>query len=141
MKTNPRRSQWNSAPIEEMSLKQRVVRHLIVGGSGTAGYFIFVALLVEKMAVSPVLSVIISYSVLALYTYLVNRRWVYDTSSEHLPTILRFLVLLMLGYFLNTSIMYVATEILAQSYLWGLFASVAILPATNFAIGYLWVFK
>jgi putative flippase GtrA len=124
-----------------MSLKQRVVRHLIAGGSGTAGYFIFVALLVEKMAVSPVLSVVISYSVLALYTYLINRRWVYDTRSKHLPTIFRFLVLLMLGYFLNTSIMYVATEILAQSYLWGLFASVAILPATNFAIGYLWVFK
>ena len=141
MKTNPRRSQWNSAPLEEITLRQRVVRHLIVGGSGTVGYFIFVALLVETMAVSPVLSVVISYSVLALYTYLVNRRWVYDASSEHLPTILRFLVLLMLGYVLNTGIMYFVTEGLDQSYLWGLFASVAIVPATNFAISYLWVFK
>jgi putative flippase GtrA len=124
-----------------MSLKQRIVRHLIVGGSGTAGYFILVALLVEKMAISPVPSVVISYSVLALYTYLVNRRWVYDTTSEHLPTILRFLVLLMLGYVLNTGIMYFVTESLDQSYLWGLFASVAVVPATNFAVSYLWVFK
>jgi putative flippase GtrA len=141
MKTNPRRSQWNSAPIKEISLKQRIVRHLIVGGSGTAGYFISVALLVEKMAVSPVLSVIISYSVLALYTYLVNRRWVYDASSEHLPTILRFVSLLALSFALNTGIMYFVTESLDQSYLWGLFASAAIVPATNFAISYLWVFK
>ena len=127
--------------MEEMSLRQRVARHLIVGGGGTVGYFIFVALLVEKMAVSPVLSVIIGYSVLALYTYLVSRRWVYNTSSKHTPTIFRFLVLLMLGFALNTGIMYFATESLAQSYLWGLFASAAIVPATNFTISYLWVFK
>jgi putative flippase GtrA len=124
-----------------MSLRLRVVRHLIVGGSGTAGYFIFVALLVEKMAVPPVLSVMIGYSVLALYTYLVSRRWVYHTNSKHLPTIFRFLVLLMLGFVLNTGIMYFVTESLAQSYLWGLFGSAAIVPATNFAISYLWVFK
>jgi putative flippase GtrA len=141
MNRHPKRFRWNSSSIEEISLKQRIVRHLIVGGSGTAGYFISVALLVEKMAVSPVLSVIISYSVLALYTYLVNRRWVYDASSEHLPTILRFIALLMLGYVLNTGIMYFVTESLAQSYLWGLVAAGAIVPATNFAISYLWVFK
>jgi putative flippase GtrA len=141
MNTNPRRPQWNRASVEEMSLGQRLVRYLIVGGSGTAGYFIFVAFLVEKMAVSPVLSVIIGYSILALYTYLVSRRWVYDTSSEHLPTIFRFLVLLMLGFVLNTGIMYFVTESLAQSYLWGLFGSAAIVPATNFAISYLWVFR
>ncbi len=93
------------------------------------------------MAVSPVLSVIISYSVLALYTYLVNRRWVYDSSSEHLPTILRFISLLALSFALNTGIMYFVTEGLDQSYLWGLFASAAIVPATNFSISYLWVFK
>ena len=141
MNSNSRRFQSNSGTIEEISLRQRAARHLIVGGGGTVGYFIFVALLIEKMAVSPVLSVIISYSVLAVYTYLVSRRWVYNTSSRHIPTIFRFLVLLMLGFVLNTGIMYFATESLAQSYLWGLFGAAAIVPATNFAIGYLWVFK
>jgi putative flippase GtrA len=141
MNTNPTRSPWSRASLEGMSLRERVVRHLIVGGSGTAGYFIFVALLVEKMAVPPVLSVIIGYSVLATYTYLVSRRWVYHTNSKHLPTIFRFLVLLGLGFVLNTGIMYFVTESLAQSYLWGLFGSAAIVPATNFALSYFWVYK
>jgi putative flippase GtrA len=141
MKFNPRLSEWISASTEEMSLKHRLVRHLIVGGSGTAGYFVFVALLVEVMTVSPVVSVMIGYSVLALYTYLVSRRWVYHTNSKHLPTIFRFIVLLVLGFVLNTGIMYLVTETLAQHYLWGLVSSVAIVPATNFSISYLWVFK
>jgi putative flippase GtrA len=141
MNRNPGRFQWKSSSVEGISLRRRAVRHLIVGGSGTAGYFIIVTLLVEKMAVPPVWSVIITYPALALYTYLMSRRWVYSTSSKHLPAILRFVALLMLGFVLNTGIMYVATESLAQSYLWGLFASAAIVPATNFAISYLWVFK
>ena len=141
MNANSRRFQWNRAPIEGMSLRQRAVRHLIVGGSGTAGYFVFVALLVEKMAVSPVLSVVVSYSLLALYTYLVSRRWVFNTNSKHLPTIFRFIVLLMIGFVLNTGIMYFVTEILMQNYLWGLFGSAAVVPATNFTISYFWLFK
>jgi putative flippase GtrA len=141
MNTSQRLLQWISASTEEMSLKQRLVRHLIVGGSGTAGYFVFVALLVEILAVSPVVSVMIGYSILALYTYLISRRWVYHTSSKHLPTIVKFIVLLMLGFVLNTGIMYLVTETLAQNYLWGLVSSVAIVPATNFAVSYLWVFK
>lgn len=140
-KTNPRRFQWNSVSIEKLSLTHRAARHLIVGAGGTVGYFIFVALLVEKFFVSPVLSVIISYSVLVLYTYLVNRRWVYNVRSKHIPTIFRFSVLLLLGFGLNTGMMYFATEILAQNYLWGLIASAAIVPMTNFAISYLWVFR
>jgi putative flippase GtrA len=141
MDTNPKRFQLNSGSVEEISLRQRVIRYVIVGVGGTVSYFILVALLVEKMAVSPVLSVIIAYSVLTLYTYLASRRWVFNTSSKHLPTFSRFLVLLMLGFVLNTGIMYFVTESLAQSYLWGLFGSAAIVPATNFALSYFWVYK
>jgi putative flippase GtrA len=141
MNTNPKRFQLTSGSTEEISLRQRVIRYLIVGAGGTVSYFVLVALLVEKMAVSPVPSVIIAYSVLTLYSYLASRRWVFNTSSKHLPTFSRFLVLLVVGFFLNTGIMYFATEILAQSYLWGLFGSVAIIPATNFTLSYFWVFK
>jgi len=113
----------------------------MVGGGGTAGYFLMVAFLVEGLAISPVMSVIISYSIVALYTYLLSRRWVFNARSEHIPMIFRFLVLLLVSFVLNTGIMYVVTESLAQSYLWGLLGSAAIVPATNFVIGYFWVFK
>jgi len=141
MKVTRREPFWCRASGEGISWKQRAVRHLIVGGTGTAGYFIFVALLVDGIGFAPVPSVVIAYSLLALYTYLVSRRWVFNATRDHVPTIVRFVVLLSIGFFLNTSIMYVATETLAQSYLWGLVGSAAIVPATNFTISYFWVFK
>jgi len=64
----------------------------------------------------------------------------FSATREHAPTVVRFVVLLAIGYFSNTSSMYIVTEILAQSHLWGRVGSAAIVPATNFTIRYPWVF-
>jgi len=119
----------------------RLMRHLFVGGIGSILYMAIVAVFVEVFYFHPVLSVTISLVLVALYTYVINRIWVYESTLVHAKSIPRFVVVAVLALSLNTGVMYLIVEILKLWYFWGLLCTVLIVPPTNFLLNYFWAFK
>ncbi len=117
------------------------MRHLLVGASGTAMYMIGVATLVELAAIDPKVAVAISYTAHAVFTYYFARTWVHGSTEQHSRTVPKFLILCAISLGLNTGIMALAVNGLELWYFWGVVATVAIVPPTNFLLSYYWVFR
>ena len=119
----------------------RLMRHLAAGGAGTVLYILLVALFVEVAGLHPVASVVVAFFIIVIYTYLINRAWVYAPKEGHAYAIPRFLTVTAVGLFLNTGIMYLIVESLELWYVWGLVATTLVVPPTNFLLNYFWAFK
>lgn len=119
----------------------RWLRHLAAGGAGTLLYLLLVALFVELVELHPVTSVVIAFVLMELYTYLINRAWVYAPKEGHAYAIPRFLTVTVVALSLNTGIMYLLVESLALWYVWGLVATTLVVPPTNFFLNYFWAFR
>jgi putative flippase GtrA len=119
----------------------RWFRHLAAGGVGTLLYLAAVAAGVELLGYHPVASVVVAFTLLVIFSYTVNRTWVYAPKRGHGYAIPRFLVGVAIGFLLNTGIMYGMVEVLDLWYIWGLVGAAVIVPPTNFLINYLWAFR
>lgn len=124
-----------------LSIGDRAIRHLLVGGVGTMAYLVCVAFLVEYVSVDPVLGVIFCFGILQFSIYLVNRKWVYESTLEHSYALPRFSIVILVSWLLNVGIMYVVVDLYGWWYVWGLVLATAIVPVTNFALNILWVFR
>ena len=119
----------------------RGVRHLIAGGIGTLVYIGIIALLVEIFNFHPVHATILSFTVLMLFIYGLNRAWVYNSTGGHSLTLPRYLTVVCISLLLNTGIMFFVVEILNGWYGLGILFAAAIVPITNFLLNYYWAFK
>jgi putative flippase GtrA len=128
-------------PSASGAVHARGVRHLLANGAGTLLYIGMVAALVEIALLDPVPAVIVSVVVFEIYTYWVNRRWVHAATNAHVTAIPRFVVAGLVALGLNTSIMWLTTEVLHLRYFWALVIATAVVPPTNFALNYLWVYR
>lgn len=126
---------------EIVNIQGRFIRYIIVGGAGTILYMGIVILLVEYLNVDPTISVMYSMVVLLVYTYIMHRKWVYESRSAHKESIPKFMFAAVIGLLLNYSIMFITVDIIGFWYIWGLFSTIVIVPPTNFIINYLWTFK
>ncbi len=126
---------------EDVDAAHRLVRHLIAGGVGTVGYIAIVVFLVEVIDIRPVLGVVIAFLTLEIYTYIVNRSWVYNATNAHIEAAPRFVTVIVTTFALNAGIMYLANDIFKWWYGIGLLLTVLILPATNFSLNFFWTFR
>ncbi len=126
---------------ELVGIKGRFLRHLIAGGTGTLLYMISVAVMVDWMMVDPVVAVVLVVIFLEIYTYVVNRCWVYSTTLDHYASIPRFLMTAVIALLINSGAMYFVVDIMQWWYIWGLIGTILILPPTNFLMNYYWAFK
>jgi len=124
-----------------VGMRGRYCRHLIAGGFGTLLYMAGVTFFVEVVNVHPVVGATFSLVYLELYTYVIDRGWVYRSTLNHRTSIPRFLVVSIVALLLNAGVMYIAVEIMKWSYIWGLVATVLIVPPTNFLLNFYWAFK
>lgn len=126
---------------DSAGMLDRWIRHLLAGGIGTILYFSFTTLIVEFLHFHPVLAVLCSTLMVIIYTYAINRLWVYNSTHNHSYAIPRYFVVVLLALGLNSGIMYVVVELIEVWYVYGLFISVLIVPPTNFLLNYYWAFK
>jgi len=125
----------------DVGMLSRAFRHAIAGGIGTIVYMANVAILVELVGVNAVVSSAFAFVTLEVYTYAINRLWVYESQRQHGYAIPRFLIVTCAGLFLNTGIMYMVVELFGLWYVWGLVATTLIVPPTNFLLNFYWAFK
>jgi putative flippase GtrA len=125
----------------DVSIFHRAFRHLVAGGIGTLIYIGLVAAGVEILALHPVTSAVAAFIVLEIFTYAINRSWVYLASRDHHYAVPRFLIVSVVGIVLNAAIMYVIVESFGLAYGWGLLATTIVVPPTNFLLNFFWAFK
>jgi len=127
--------------VKIRELINRFARHLLVGGVGTIIYMAILMCLVEIFNQKPVPSSVIAFIFGIIYTYILNRIWVYNTTKGHDYSVPRFFAVEILALVLNTSIMYISVEMCGFNYLWGQVGAACIMPPTNFLLNYFWAFK
>ncbi len=119
----------------------RGARHLVAGGTGTVLYIVIVATLVEVADLRPVTAALSSFVCLVVYTYLVNRSWVFQSNGAHQRAVPRFIVVTLVSLLVSIGIMYLVVDVAHIWYGWALLLATLIIPATNFMLNYTWVFR
>jgi len=124
-----------------VGITSRWFRHLVAGGIGTLGYMFLVAFFVEILSIYPVYATVIAFSISVLYSYIINRKWVHNATSDHGYTLPRYVVVTVNALILNAGIMYLVVEIFDWWYVMGVVCATAVVPPTNFLLNYFWAFK
>ena len=119
----------------------RAGRYVVAGLLATGQYFAAVALLVEGAGIGPVAAAAAATVLVIATSYVVNRRWVFDSDRPHRSALSRFVAASALSILLNTGLMHLAVRILGWPYLAGLLLATAVVPPTNFLLNSLWCFR
>lgn len=130
----------------------KFVKFAFIGGAATLLQFFLLGLFVELGGLIPVVASAVSYAVSAIFNYLANYYLTFASNTSHKQTLPKFIVTVVLGLALSTSLfaifLYVlenhlllGTKLLETAYLIAqLFATLATLVA-NFLMHKLWIYK
>ena len=122
-------------------LGTRLLRYGIAGGLATILYFLVTISVVEFLALDAVLGTVVATAVVTVVSYALNRQWVFESSRGHASAFPRFVFMTVISFGLNAGIMHLTVNVIGWWYVTGLFLTTAIVPATNFFVNYLWIFK
>ena len=110
----------------------QILRYGVAGLASTAAYFLLVVFGVELLKLDPVLSAVAAVTLITVGSYVVNRRWVFESTRSHSAAFPRFVMATVISFGLNTGIMYITVHLLAWSYITGLIITTCVVPPTNF---------
>jgi len=119
----------------------RAVRYAAAGVLATIIYVATVSALVEVAGTPPVAAAVIATILVIGTSYVVNRRFVFDTNRSHASALTRFTVASLVGIGCNVGLMYLATHTFKWPYLAGALLSTVVVPPLNFAVNLLWTFR
>ena len=123
------------------TMMNRALRYGIAGVAATVLYLAVVAALVEMGAIPPVTAAAAATCVVIVFSYAVNRAWIFPTNRSHASAFSRFALASGLSMALNTGLMHLAVHVLAWHYWTGLLLATAVVPPTNFLINQFWSFR
>jgi putative flippase GtrA len=115
------------------------VRFVIVGGIATLIQYVVLMVLVAGLLIQPWVASDIGFVVSAVYNYLANRRFTFDSRQSHLVAATRFAIMVAIGVATNTIIMRTLPQFGFHYLAAQLVASAAVL-VLNFSIAKYWVF-
>ena len=123
------------------SMTRRAFRYGIAGVAATVLYLAVVAALVELGWLGPVVAAAIATAVVIIFSYTVNRAWIFPTDRSHTSAFTRFVMASVLSMALNTGLMHLAVHILGWRYWMGLGLATVVVPPTNFLVNQFWSFR
>ena len=129
----------------------QAMRHLLqyirfgsVGLAATAVHVLAFVMLIELAATSPLLANFLAFALAVLVSFGGHRRWTFRAEAADLrdpkAALLKFILAALLGLTLNSSAVYLITELLDLSYWYALLVMVGIVPLIVFLISKHWVF-
>lgn len=118
----------------------RLIRFGCVGVSSGLVYGTVTALLVSGLHAQPVPASIAGYCVSVPVSFLGHRGFSFRSQGRWTAEALRFVVTQALNLAVTVLAMRGATAALHVSYLWGIAATVVLVPAANFLLMHFWVF-
>lgn len=130
----------------------KFIKFVLIGGAATLLQFFLLGLFVELGGLIPVVASAVSYAVSAIFNYLANYYLTFASNTSHKQTLPKFIVTVILGLALSTSLFAIFLYVLENHLLLGtklfetayliaqLFATLATLVA-NFLMHKLWIYK
>jgi len=125
-----------------MNFYARVLRYGVVGVAVSILYGLFVMLLVDHIGMaSATLASALAFAAILPFTYAAHRRVTFSDAARDPLASLRFVGTTTASFLIATGGMYLTTGIFARSYLIGIALTWVLIPATNFLIYLIWVFR
>jgi len=119
---------------------QKLMMYSLVGCICTCIYFFSMFIFVERIGKEPIISSIISFVIMTLFSFFLNMKFTFggEFSNQKLA---RFLIVASIGFTLNFIIMYTLIQVLSFHYLIGEIATTLTIPLVNFFLNHYWTFK
>lgn len=124
-----------------MAVKREILVFGAVGLLSTFVHFGTLFLLVESLAVPPVSANFFAFLASLLASFGLNHRYTFRSQLHWKRTLPKYTVTVLLGLFLNQSIMWIAVEQLHISYLYGFVFVTLVVPLSNFILHKFWTFS
>jgi putative flippase GtrA len=112
-----------------------------IGLFGTLAHYLTLALMVEVVGVKAVFASVLGFGVGALFNYFFNYHITFKSEKLHQEALVKFFMVALVGLFLNTLIMAVATEFFSIYYLLAQVISTGLVLFWNFTGNRLWTFQ
>jgi putative flippase GtrA len=118
----------------------RVIRFGVVGSVGAAIYFLTLWYMVERFNIPVLVATSISFLWVCLQNYVLHYSWTFRSEHAHGVALPKFLVMNILGFCLNWSVMYLGVKRLELNYLLVQVGATAAVVLWNFLVSSLWIF-
>ena len=112
-----------------------------VGAIGTAGHYLVLILLVELLAVAPVLATTLAYVVGALINYYLNYHYTFSSDKPHMQSMVKFFTIAAIGMLFNGLIMDLGIRYLEVNYLISQVMATLVVLQWNFFANKFWTFS
>ena len=119
----------------------KLFKFIVVGGSTTLLYVLLVVVGVEWAAMKPILAITISYSIIFIISFVLNKIWVFDSVDAWKTSLIKFVLVSFSGFILNLAITYFMVNILSCWYVFALLTTVVVIPFYTFFLNNLWTFR
>ncbi len=124
-----------------MAIKREIFVFGAVGLLSTFVHFAVLFLLVESRTIPPVSANFFAFLASLLASFGLNHRYTFRSQLHWKRTLPKYTVTVLLGLFLNQSIMWITVDKLHLSYLYGFLFVTAVVPLSNFILHKSWTFS
>lgn len=117
------------------------IRFGLVGVVSTLTHIGTLVLLVELIKFTPILASTIGFILAVIVSYFLNYRFTFRAQGAHTNYFPKYVLVCIIGFILNTGIMYLTIEILNWWYVAGQICTLMVVPISNFTLNRFWAFK
>lgn len=117
-----------------------LVRFVMVGGSATLLQFVLLFLFVEYAHLNEILASALSFSLSAIYNYLMNYYFTFASEKSHIETATKFMLVATLGLAINSSTFALFLS-LGLYYLLAQGGATIITLLVNFLLHKIWIYR
>jgi putative flippase GtrA len=119
---------------------RQALRFAVVGATASAAHVVVALTLIELPRVPVLTANGLAFLVAVVVSYSGNHSWTFQREGHHQRHLPRFLTIALIGLALNQAIIFGLVTIAGFSYLVGIFAVIAIVPAASFVLSRRWAF-
>lgn len=119
----------------------RFVKFIVVGGTATLLQYLILFVLVEATHMLPHIASSIAYIISAIFNYLANYYYSFVSSATHARASTKFLVVVFIGLFINSTMVYFFTETLSLHYFVGQLFGTFFVTMSNYILLKNWAYK
>ncbi|MET0425320.1 MAG: GtrA family protein [Actinoplanes sp.] len=119
----------------------RLIRYGVSGGASALTHFGVGLLLAEGLGVRPVVASTAGFVASILVSYGLQHAWVFRSSTAHAVAGSRFLTVTAVAFLLNTTILWLGTEVLAGPYPVVQAVALIAIPVVNYSLNSRWTFR
>lgn len=119
---------------------RQFLSYSLVGISAMFFYLTLLIFQVELLSIDPVTASVIGYIPAIFGSYYLNYIWVFQSKNQHQTTLFKYLIVILIGFGINTLCIYLTVHKLYWWYLKGQTLAIFLVTASNFTLNYFWTF-